>query len=136
MLQGIDPLLTGQLLMHLDQMGHSDVVAVVDAHFPARRLATRCVELPGVGTPILVRAIRSVLPLDDVDGVRVMATPDSETLAIHDRIAEAASVASRDLVFVDRFKFYELAERAFVIIRTGETATYGNAALAKGLVTR
>ena len=35
MLEGIHPLLTGALLHHLDDMGHSDAVVIADAHFPA-----------------------------------------------------------------------------------------------------
>ena len=33
MLDGIHPLLSGELLMHLDAMGHSDSVVIADAHF-------------------------------------------------------------------------------------------------------
>ena len=39
MLQGINPLLTGELLKRLGEMGHSEAVVVVDAHFPAAGLA-------------------------------------------------------------------------------------------------
>ena len=35
MLEGIHPLLSGELLHHLDDMGHSDAVVIADAHFPA-----------------------------------------------------------------------------------------------------
>ena len=41
MLTGINPLLTGELLWHLDAMGHSDAVVIADAHFPAAALADR-----------------------------------------------------------------------------------------------
>ena len=53
-LKGIDPILTGPLLAHLDAMGHSDSVVIGDANFPAHRLATRLVELPGLTTPEVV----------------------------------------------------------------------------------
>ena len=48
MLTGIHPLLTGELLAHLDAMGHSDAVVLADAHFPADRLATGCSPSPAV----------------------------------------------------------------------------------------
>ena len=43
MLTGIDPVLSGELLLHLDAMGHSDTVVIADAHFPAARLGERVV---------------------------------------------------------------------------------------------
>ena len=133
MLNGIDGLLTGELLMHLDAMGHSDSVIVADAHFPAKRLAKNYIELPGTTTPDVVRAIRTVLPLD-VDGpLDLMATPDQNTLQIHDELIAAARIEHGDPRFVDRFDYYDLAEKAFVIIRTGEQRIYANALLRKGI---
>lgn len=51
MLLGVHPILTGKLLAHLDSMGHSDALVVVDAHFPGHRLGSRLVTLPGLGAP-------------------------------------------------------------------------------------
>lgn len=47
-LTGIHPILTGELLAHLDAMGHSDAVVLADAHFPADRLASRLLTFPGL----------------------------------------------------------------------------------------
>ena len=60
MLEGINPLLTGELLLHLDRMGHSDSVVVADAHFPAWALGERVIDLPGTTTPEVVAAIRQL----------------------------------------------------------------------------
>jgi L-fucose mutarotase len=135
-LDGINALLTGEILLHLDQMGHSDIVVVADGNFPARRLATRFVDVPGVSTPALTRAIRTVFPLDDSQALRVMSTPNGAVLDIHRLLADAAGVPDNALSFVDRQEFYELASTAYLILRTGETRTYGNIALAKGVVDR
>ncbi len=134
MLQGIDPLLTGELLVHLDQMGHGDLIVIADAHFPARSLATRFVDMPGVATPDLVRAVRTVLPLDGAPAVLAMATPDDSTLPIHEALADAAGITVAAVEFVERFAFYDLAKSAYVIVRTGENRIYANAALRKGVV--
>ena len=56
MLEGINPLLTGELLLHLDRMGHSDAVVIADAHFPAWAIGARVVDLPGTTTPEVVAA--------------------------------------------------------------------------------
>ena len=61
MLTNIHPYLTGDLLRHLDAMGHSDAVVLADAHFPAERLAARVVYLPGLTTPSLLAAVRTVV---------------------------------------------------------------------------
>lgn len=134
MLLGIDPLLTGGLLAGLDAMGHSDAVVLADAHFPAQRLGRRVIELPGVTTPALLRAVCSVLPLDEAPALDLMATPDGETLPVQKELAAAAGVGPDEVRFVDRFAFYDLAADAQLVVRTGETRTYGNALVRKGVV--
>lgn len=134
MLSGIDPVLCGELLLHLDAMGHSDAVVVADAHFPADRLAQRLVVLPGLETPRVLAAIRSVLPLDDAPGLDLMAVADADELPVQRELMAAAGVDRAGVRFVDRFAFYELVEQAYLVVRTGETRTYGNALLRKGVV--
>ncbi|HEU0256714.1 MAG TPA: RbsD/FucU domain-containing protein [Microbacteriaceae bacterium] len=134
MLKGLDPLLTGQLLQILDEMGHSDTIVVTDAHFPAASLATRLIALPGVGSPEVVRAICSVLPLDQAPTLALMTSASGEVLPVHSELMAAAGVAQRDTRFVDRFAYYDEAKAAFAIVRTGERRTYANALLSKGVV--
>ncbi len=135
MLQGIDPLLTGELLKHLDEMGHSEAVVIVDAHFPAAGLAERLVTLPGTTAPEVVAAIRTVLPLDDVLPLDLMTSADGGVLDVQRELLAAAGVAEEDARFVDRYAFYDVAAAGYVIVRTGETRKYGNAILRKGIVT-
>src|SRR5688500_4472134 len=134
MLLGVDPLLTGELLMHLDAMGHSDAVAVVDAHFPAHRVGQRVVELPGTTSPAVLAAVRSVLPPDDAPALDLMTSADGQRLPVQDELIAAARLTLGETRFVDRFAYYDVAGQAYVVIRTGETRTYGNALLRKGLV--
>lgn len=134
-LAGIHPLLTGDLLAHLDAMGHSDSVVLADAHFPAQRLARRLITFPGLGTPDVLAAVRSVLPLDDSPAVDLMATPDGTRLPVQEALVSAANVAWDDVRLVERHEFYDVAADAYLIVRTGETRVYGNAILRKGVVT-
>jgi L-fucose mutarotase len=134
MLSGINPILTGQLLAQLDAMGHSDAVVVADAHFPAERLAHRLLVLPGLTTPEVLRAIRSVIPLDDAPALDLMESADGARLAVQDELIDAAGAAGSDVRFLGRHEFYDAAADAFLIVRTGETRTYGNALLRKGVV--
>ena len=135
MLTGIHPLLTGDLLAHLDAMGHSDAVVLADAHFPADRLATRLLNFPGLSTPAVLEAICSVVPLDDAPCVDLMASADGSRLPVQDELAAAAGVQESEIQFLSRQDFYSAAAEAHLIVRTGETRTYGNAILRKGVVT-
>ena len=134
MLQGIHPLLTGELLWHLDAMGHSDAVVVADAHFPAAAVARRLVSLPGTTTPAVLAAIRTVVPLDDVPALELMTSADGAVLPVQTELMSAAGVDDSTTRFVDRFAYYEHAREAFVVVRTGETRSYANALLRKGVV--
>ena len=135
MLSGIDPLLTGDLLAALDAMGHGDAVVLADAHFPAARVARRLLVAPAVGTPDLLRAVRTVLPLDDDPAVDLMTSADGVPLAVQRELADAAGTTLDEVRFLDRFEFYREAEQAFVVVRTGETRTYANVLVRKGVVT-
>ena len=134
MLLGINPLLTGDLLAALDVMGHSDAVVLADAHFPADRIAERLVVLPGVGTPDLLRAVCTVLPLDDAPALDLMTSAGGDVLPVQNELLSAAGVEACDARFLDRHAFYDLAASAYLVVRTGETRTYGNVLVRKGVV--
>lgn len=136
MLTGISPILTGDLLAVLDAMGHSDAVVLADAHFPADRLASRLVVLPGLGTPEVLRAVRTVLPLDDPPSLDLMRSADGEVLPVQTELTQVAGCADDAVRWLSRQDFYDTAADAYAVVRTGETRTYGNAILRKGVVTR
>ena len=61
MLRHVPPLLTPDALHALASMGHGDELAIVDAFFPAARLAreggARLVHLPGADMPGVLQAV-------------------------------------------------------------------------------
>ncbi|MDO5727757.1 MAG: RbsD/FucU domain-containing protein [Bowdeniella nasicola] len=136
MLLNIDPVLTGPFLAALDAMGHSDAVVIADAHFPAARLARDrpVIDLPLASTPRVLRAVCSVIPPDDAPGVDLMKAPGDDLLEVQAELVAAAGLGREDVREIDRFEFYDLAAKAFVIVRTGESRIYGNALLRKGVV--
>ncbi|WP_102194081.1 RbsD/FucU family protein [Microbacterium aurantiacum] len=134
MLEGIHPLLTGELLLHLDRMGHSDAVVIADAHFPAWALGRHVIDLPGTSTPEVLAAIRTVIPLDDAPGIDLMESADAEVLDVQRELMDAAGTTLDTTRFVERFAYYEVAKAAYLMVRTGETRKYGNALLRKGVV--
>lgn len=134
MLSGIHPLLTGEMLLHLDRMGHSDAVVVADAHFPAFTFGARVIDLPGTTSPAVLGAIRSVIPADDEPALDLMRSADGAVLDVQRELIEAAAVGAEGTRFVERFAYYDVARTAYLIVRTGETRIYANALLRKGVV--
>ena len=134
MLEGINPLLTGALLKHLDEMGHSDSVVVADAHFPAHALGARVLDLPGTSTPDVLAAIRSVVPLDDSPALDLMESADATVLDVQRELMQAAGTDEASTRFIERFAYYEVAKTSYLIVRTGEGRKYANALLRKGVV--
>jgi L-fucose mutarotase len=133
-LTSIHPLLTGSLLAHLDAMGHSDAVVLADAHFPADRLARRVLTFPGLSTPDVLAAVRTVIPLDDAPAIDLMRSADGERLPVQDALVAAGGATEQDVRYLERHEFYDAAAEAYLIVRTGETRTYGNVILRKGVV--
>jgi L-fucose mutarotase len=134
MLVGINPLLRGQLLAHLDEMGHGDKLVIADANFPAHRLGSQVVNLSGVGVGDAISAIVTVFPLDRDEPLLVMVGPDGD-LPIHVELVEATGCAAPIyLKKLSREFFYDHAQRAALVVLTGERRPYGNIILSKGVV--
>lgn len=134
MLLNLDPLLTGRLLLALDEMGHGDAVVIADAHFTASKLARKhLIDLPGIDSPRVLRAIRSVIVPDTYGpALDLMEAPDG-LLPVQEELIAAADLQGAESRMVERFAFYDLAAQAELIIRTGETRVYGNALFRKGV---
>ncbi|MFM2263446.1 MAG: hypothetical protein RI959_2122 [Pseudomonadota bacterium] len=143
MLKNISPLLTPQLLFGLAKLGHGDDVALVDANFPADRIAeqahARLVQLPGLSTTQVLQAVLSVLPLDHFDSpcswtmqvvgdAQAVPPPVAEfKQALH--VAGEATPGS-----LERFAFYEHARSARLVVQTGDLRKYANILLRKGVI--
>ncbi len=141
MLKNIDPLLTGALLNLLDEMGHGDVLALVDRNFPAYRYDTPVIDLRGANTDAAARAILSVFPLDTfiddpIHRMEIDGSPDeiNGATAALQAAADAAEGRAVTITSVERFAFYVEAQNAYAIVQTGETIGYGCYLLRKGVV--
>ncbi|MDQ0455779.1 RbsD/FucU family protein [Rhizobium paknamense] len=138
MLKTINPLLTGELLAILADMGHGDEIVIADANFPAVTVAERLIQMPGIDASSVVEAVLSLMPLDDfVDfPAAVMDAPgDRPTIyAEFETIIESAEKRRIPLEPIDRFAFYDRSKTAFAVVSTGERRLYGNIILKKGVV--
>lgn len=145
MLKGIDPLLNADLLWALAAMGHGDDIALVDANHPAERIARattsgRLIRLSGTGMADAARAILSVLPIDTftTDPIRRMeVVGDPKALPDAQRDVQQAITASGIAITmqgIERFAFYEAAQKSFVIVQTSDMRPYGCFLFRKGVI--
>jgi L-fucose mutarotase len=133
MLTGINPLLTGRMLQGLDEMGHSETVAIVDANFPAHRFPAPCIEVPGIDVVTMTRAVREVLPLDPDLPPVLMDSGAHDVPEVQRLLVSAADGGAPALV--ERWAFYDLVDRARLVLATGELRLWGNVLLSKGIPT-
>lgn len=145
MLRGIDARLGADVLHALAAMGHGDMVVLVDANFPADAVARDTVRgtllrMDNLDTRAAAEAILSVLPLDDfVDDFAARMEVVGDPAAIPPPQAEVQALLAgagdgRAIPGVERFAFYDLARRAYAVIRTGEMRAYGCVAFRKGVL--
>jgi L-fucose mutarotase len=137
-LKGIDPLLTPDLLRLLAQMGHGDVLAVVDRNYPAFAAGAPVVDL-GVDLATALSAICTVLPIDQLQDhpVRHMLTDDGADGPALPAVLQVLAQAEGRVVGaqgLDRHAFYPAARGSFAVVRTTEERPYACVLLAKGVV--
>lgn len=147
LLKGIDPLLTADILHILRSMGHGDKLALVDCNFPA--MATSKETTSGkhiiltVPLPEAINAICSVLPLDFFEEKQAMYMAPQEGVElpaegeeVHNqmRIAIHKHCGECQIKPIERFSFYEEANKCFAVVQTMERRPYGNVILIKGCV--
>lgn len=141
MLKGIDPLLSGDLLKILDDMGHGDQLMLVDRNYPAMSSGRPVVRLGEVSILRAASALLSVFPLDSfiehpLERMEVDNDP-AKTTAVQDSLLELASKAEdRALAYgvVPRLDFYGRARGVYAIVHTLDTVPYGCFILHKGVV--
>lgn len=141
MLKLISPLLTGSLLKVLDELGHGDVLGLVDRNFPAHRYQLPVIALRGADTQGVARAILSVFPLDsyveapisrmEVDGRPADITASTAALQ---QLADQAEGRRISIQSRERFDFYQTAKVASAFVQTGDTVPYSCYLLSKGVV--
>lgn len=143
MLKNVPPLLTPDALFALASMGHGDELAIVDANFPAARLAAvrgaRLVPLAGADAPAVLRAVLALLPLDDFGPAAAWTMQVAgDAAAVPPPVAELRAVlreaGEREPAALERFAFYERAAAACAILQCGERRRYGNLLLRKGVL--
>ncbi len=136
MLKGLHPAISPPLLAVLAEMGHGDELAIVDANFPAAANARRLVHAAGLGSPLVLEAVLTLLPLDAfVPAPAAIMTPPEGRPPIageFQRLLDAAEGSAVSIEDVERFAFYARTAAAFAVVATGESRWWGNILLRKG----
>ena len=114
MLKNISPLLTPELLFGLAKLGHGDDVALVDANFPADRVAQQA-------GAMLVR-------MEVVGDAQAVPLPVAEFRQMLKASGEAEPGT------LERFAFYTHASATRLVVQTGDLRKYANLLLRKGVI--
>ena len=141
MLKDIDPLLSGELLKILDEMGHGDQLLLCDRNYPAVASGRPVIRLGDVSVLRAAQAILSVFPLDScvahpLERMEVNDDPVTTTSLQDDLLGLASSIESRPLEYgiIPRIDFYERAKAVFAVVHTLEAQPYGCFILQKGVI--
>lgn len=140
MLKNIPSILSPDLLKVLMEMGHGDELVIGDGNFPAASMNERVIRLDGHNGTDILAAILQLFPLDTYAANAVLmekVAGDSVETPIwkeYEKIARAGDPAFQGFTYIDRFAFYERAQKAYAVVATGEKALYANILLKKGVV--
>ena len=143
MLKGISPVISPELIKILMEMGHGDELVIGDGNFPGASHARNLVRLDGHGVPEVLEAILRLYPLDPYVEAPValmqvvpgdtVETPIWETY--RETVSRHEERGAACFEEVERFAFYDrVRERSYAVIMSGETATYANVILKKGVI--
>lgn len=144
MLKGIPPILSPELLMALDEMGHTDELTIGDGNFPGHTYGKKVIRLDGHGVPEVLDAILQLFPLDAYveHPVALMAVVPGDPVETPIWDEYQRIVAKHDprgaacFEEIDKWEFYRRTqEKSTLVVMTGETALYANIILKKGVVT-
>ena len=141
MLKGIDPLLNGDLLKILDDMGHGDQLLVVDRNYPAHAAGKPLVWLGEASMERAASAILSVFPLDtfiekplarmEVDDDPSIVTPIQAAVL---ELAQSDHASPLEYEISPRLDFYDRAKKVFAVVKTLEDQPYACFILTKGVI--
>lgn len=139
MLKGINPILTGELLKALDEMGHADQLALVDRNYPSHSSERLVIHLGSITVLTAAEALLSVFPLDNFvsQPLMRMQAGDDQTTPTQEKllgIARKSHSTSLEYQVIPRMDFYEAAKNCRIIIQCLEEAPYSCFILQKGVV--
>jgi L-fucose mutarotase len=141
MLRNIDPVLRGELLKALDELGHGEEFALVDQNFPAYGVGAEVIDLGEIDSSRAAKAIFSLFPLDIFGGSPILRMGIDDHPGVsneaHDEVRETANRSmGKDWQWeeVPRQKFYGRVKTARLVVRCLESAPYACFLFRKGVI--
>ena len=143
MLRHIPDCISPELLKVLHEMGHGDRIVIGDANFPAKSVSKDNINIrcDGQRATEILDAILELMPRDEFVENPVLIMDKSEKhkdleTPVWDEfkaiVKKHNNEAENMVGFIDRFKFYEEAKKAYATISTTEKAFYACIILQKG----
>lgn len=121
-------------------MGHGDEIVFADSNYPAQSNGQRVIRADGLKIRDLLPAVLKLIPLDSYcpdNNFVLMDTNDKSVPKIwmdYESIAKKTAINFSSYSKIDRNAFYERGKRAYAIVATGETETYANILIKKGVI--
>lgn len=147
MLLNVPSILSPQLLEVLAEMRHGDIIVLGDANFPSASVAkcgnTKLVRADGLQIPELLDAILTMIPLDTYTDTPILLMEKLErdievetpVWEKYEEIVTTHQKSSKSSIgYLTRDQFYKVSKDAYCNVQTGETATYANVLIKKGIV--
>lgn len=141
MLKGIDPLLNGELLKQLDQLGHGESLALVDRNFPAYGVGAPVVDLGEVTVQRVTKALMSVFPVDQYSDSPIARMGIDGDLGAENEAHKAVLAAvnheettERQWRVIPRMDFYSEVKNVRLVIRCLDSAPFACFIFQKGVV--
>ena len=137
MLKHIPKSFTPDLLKLLMEMGHGEEVLISDGNFPQKsmNLIDESIYIPTCNISELLTDILRFFPLDKAVEAAAFAMESVKEGQRYGEYTKLIEENGSKLALVERFKFYDLAEKAVGIIVTADTTKGGNILIKKGVVT-
>lgn len=141
MLKNIPAIISPELMKIMMEMGHGDEIVFGDGNFPAASNAQRLIRCDGHTVTELLEAILPFFPLDTYAeyAVGLMAVVPGDTVVPtiwedYKEVIQKHDGKEARIEYIDRFEFYNRAQKAYAIVATSESALYANIILKKGVV--
>ena len=136
MLKHIPKTFTPDLFKLLMEMGHGESIVIADGNFPQKSMNVKneSIYIPICNISELLNDILYFFPLDQAVEYAASAMESVKEGQRYGEYIKLIEENGSKLNFVERYKFYELAEKAVGIIVTADTTKGGNILITKGVV--
>ena len=134
MLKHIPKTFTPELLKMLMETGHGEEILIADGNFPHKSMDINTIYIPVGNISELLEDILHFFPFDNAVEYAAFAMESVKEGQRYGEYIKLIEENESKLELVERFKFYELAQKAVGIIVTADTTKGGNILIKKGVV--